>query len=133
MGIVRRMTGVAKHALGMRHCIHLREARGFGGVLFVAAPTEIGHVRQLGHMGDGVGSVLGERPMAGLAPDTGMLAATVHLALLIVALAALLMPGIGDGASADHLECARPVVSVFPEVLRHYDDPDEQEHCQPRN
>ena len=70
--------------------------------------------------------------MTGFAGDIRMLAATVHLSLLIVALEALLVPGIGDGASADHFERTRPIMSVLPEVFRHYDNPDEQERCQPR-
>jgi len=116
----------------MRHCIHLGEALGLGGIFFVAAPAKVGHIGQLGHIGGGIVSVLGQGSVAGFAGDIRMLAATMRLALLIVALEALLMPSVGDGASADRFERTRPVVSVFPEVFRHYDSPDEQEHRQPR-
>ena len=117
----------------MRHCIHLGEALGLGGILFVAAPAKVGHLRQLGYVGSGVVSVLGQRPVTGFAGDIRMLAATVHFAFLIVALEALLVAGIGDGASADHFERARPIVPIFPKVFRHYHSPNQQEHHQPGN
>jgi hypothetical protein len=70
--------------------------------------------------------------MTGLTGDIRMLATTVHLGFLIVAEDALAMPRVGDGASTDHLECARPVVSVFPEVLGHHNGADDQENSEPR-
>jgi len=116
---MRLVTTVAKHALGMRYRRHLREALGFGGIFFVAAPAKVCHVGQLGHVGGGVGSVLGQRSMTGLAGDIRMLAPSMRLGFLVVAKDALAVPSVGDGASADHLECARPVMSVFPKVLGH--------------
>ena len=116
----------------MRHRSYLGEALGLGGILFVAAPAKVGHIRQLGNVGGWVVSVLGQRSMAGLAGDVCMLPPTMRLGLRIVALEALLMPGVGDGASADHIQRARPVMSVFPKIFRHYDSPDDQEHRQPR-
>jgi len=112
----------------MRHCIHLVEALGLGGILFMAAPAKVGDIGQLRYISGGIVSVLGQCSMTRFAGDIGMLAAAMHLALLIVALEALLMPGIGDGTSADRFEGTRPIVSVFPEVSRHYDNSNEQKH-----
>jgi len=110
----------------MRRRIHLVEAQGLGGILFVAAPAKVGHIGQLRYISGGIVSVLGQWSVTGLAGNLRMHSATVHLGLLIVALEALLMPGIGDGASADHFQRACPVVSVFPEVFGNYDNSDEQ-------
>jgi len=129
---MRLVTTVAKHPLGMRYSIDLVEALGLSGILFVAAPAKVGHIRKLGDIGGGVVSMPGQRSMTRFAGDLGMHATPVHLGLLIVALEALLMPGVGDRASADHFERARPVVPIFPKIFRHYDSPDEQEHRQPR-
>jgi hypothetical protein len=57
--------------------------------------------------------------MTGLAGDVRMLATAMRLGFLIVAKDALAVPSVGDGASADHIERARPVMSVHPKVLRH--------------
>jgi hypothetical protein len=132
LGIVRLVTTVAKHALGMSYRSHLREALGFGGIFFMAAPAEVCHIGQLGHVGGGVVSVLGQRTMTGLAGDIRMLALAMRLGFRIVTEEALAVPSVGDGASADHLECAPPVMSIHPKVLRHYDSPDEQEDREAR-
>jgi len=117
----------------MRDGIHLVEALGLGGILFVAAPAKVGHIGQLGNVGGGVVSVLGQGSVTGLAGDLRMHSATVRLGLLIVALEALLMPGVGDGAGADQCERAGAVVSVFPKVFGNDDGPDEEKDPQPCN
>jgi len=119
------MTTVAKHARGMRYRIHLRKAFGLRGIFFVAAPAEVGHVGQFGHVGDGVGSMFGQWSMARFTPDAGMLPPAVHLRFLIMAENALVLASVGNRAGADHLERPRPVVSVFPKIFGHHNGSDD--------
>ena len=129
---MRLVATVAKHALGVRHRIHLVEALGLGCVLLVAAPAKVGHIGQLGNVGSGVVGVLGQRSVTSFTGNLRVHTTTMQLGLLIVTLEALLVPGIADGAGADHFQRARPVMSVFSKVFGHYDSPDDQEHRQPR-
>ena len=91
---MRLVTSVANHALGVRDGIHLGEAFRLGGVFFMAAPAEVGDVRQLGDIGDGVVSVFAQGAVAGLAIYTRMLSPAMHLGLVIVAEDALVVAGV---------------------------------------
>ena len=88
----------------MRHRSYLGESLGLGGILFVAAPAKAGHIGQLGNIGGGVVSVLCQRSVTSFTGNLRVHATTMHLGFLIVTLEALLMPGVGDGASADRLK-----------------------------
>ena len=125
--IVRLVTSVAKHALGVRDRIDLGKALRLGSVFFMAAPAEVGDVGQLGHIGDGVVRMFGQGSVAGLATNSRMLSPVMHLGFFFVAGGALASAGIGNGQRADHVERARPVVSVFPKVLGHHGGAENQE------
>jgi hypothetical protein len=82
---MRLVAGVTKHALGMRDRIYLGKTLGLGGVFFMAAPAEVGDSGELGHIGNGVVSVLGQGAVTGLASNTSMLSPTMRLGFFIVA------------------------------------------------
>lgn len=128
MRVVRLVTSVAKHSLGVRNRLYLGKSYGLGGVFFMAAPTEIGYIGQLGYIGDGVVRMFGQGTMAGLATNSGMLPPTVHLGFFIVAGGTLASTGVGNWKCADHVKRARPVVSVLPKVLGHHGGTEDQEN-----
>ena len=116
----------------MRDRIYLGKALGLGSVFFMAAPAEVGDIGQLGHVGNGIVSVFGQGSVAGFATNTRVLTPVVGLGLFLVAGDALASAGIGHGEGADHVEGARPVVSVFPEVLGHHGGAENQENSHSR-
>ncbi len=122
------MANIAEHALGMRHDIHLGKSFGFGRVLGVAAPAQIGDVGQLGHVGDGVVHVFGQRAVAGLASNGGMLSTVVRLGLLLMTNGALTSARIGNGARGNHVERSPSVVPEFSKVLRHHGSANDQKN-----
>ena len=117
---MRLVTGVAKHALGVRDRIYLGKAFRLGSVFFMATPAEVGDVGQFGHIGDGVVRMFGQGAVTGLATNSRVLSATMRFGFIFVAGGALASAGIGNGQRANHVERARPIVSVFPEVLGHH-------------
>jgi len=114
----------------MRDRIHLGEALGLGGILFVATPAEVGHIGQLGDMGRGVIRMLGQRSMARLAGHSRVLAAAVHFALCVVTHHTLFVAGISNRPGGDHVERTRAVVSIFPKVLGHHQGAENQKGSQ---
>jgi len=114
------VTSVANHALGVRDGIHLGKPFRLGGVFFMAATAEVGYVGQLGHVGDGIVNVFGQRAVACLTMHIRMLARVMNLRLLVVAEGALASASIGDGERGDHVERTRPVVSIFPKVFGYH-------------
>jgi hypothetical protein len=120
MRTVRLVTNVAKHALRMRHRIHLGKSLGLSSVFLMAASAEVGYVRQFGDIGDGVVRVFGQGAVAGLAGDTRVLSPVMHLGLLIVAEAAFGSARIGNGVRVDHVERTHTIVSIFSKVLGHH-------------
>ena len=128
---MRLVTGVANHALGVRYGINLGEALGFGSIFFMAAPAEVGYVGQLGHVGDGVVHMFGQRSVTGLTADSRVLPRVVHLSFVFMARGALASTSIGDRQRTDHIERARPVVSVFPKVLGYHNGANHQENSHP--
>ena len=129
MGLV---TCVAKHPLGMRDRIYLGKAFRFGSVLFVAAPAEVGDLGQLGHIGDGIVRMFGQGSVAGFATHSRVLSLAMHLGFIFVAGGTLASAGVGNGQRANHVERARPVVSIFPKVLGHHGSAHKQENACPR-
>ena len=126
---MRLVTGVAKHALGMRNGVHLRETLGLGGVLLVATPTEVGYIGQLRPVGRWVVGVFGQRAVTGLTVHARMLAALMRLGLCIVTKDALALAGVSDRPGADHVERAGAIVSVFPKILGDYHLADDQKEA----
>jgi hypothetical protein len=110
------MAGVADHSAGVLGGGDLRELRGLGRVLFMAADAQGGHIGQLGSDGAGVVGVLGEGSVAGLAGDVGVLAFGAGLYLVIVAYGALLLSGVSDRTTFDEVEGAGAVVAVLSEA-----------------
>lgn len=76
--------------------------------------------------------MFGQGSVAGFATNTRVLTPVVGLGLFLVAGDALASAGIGHGEGADHVEGARPVVSVFPEVLGHHGGAENQENSHSR-
>jgi hypothetical protein len=128
MGIVRLVTVIAKHALGVRGRFHLRETLGLGGVFFMAAAAEVRHVRQLGDVRGWVAHVSSQRAVTSLASHTRVLSAAVNLGFLFVAQSALGMSGVGDRTTTDHRQRAGAVVPVFPKVFGHHKGAQNQEN-----
>ncbi len=124
---MRLVTSVANHALGVRHRIHLGKSLGLGGVLFMAAPAEVGHVRQLGNIGNGIVRVFGQGAVAGLAAHARVLPRVMHLGFIGVAEGALACPRIGNRQGGDHVKRTRPVVSILPKVFGHHGGADNEE------
>src|ERR1035438_2383483 len=112
MRIVRLVAGIAGDAAVVFGGHHLRKALGFGGIFFVTAPAEVGHLGQLGNVGAGIVGMLGQGSMAGFAGDVGMFAGGAELGLFVVAQHAGILPGVADGAGADQVERRRPVMAV---------------------
>jgi hypothetical protein len=127
VGIVRLVTVIAKHALGVHGRLHLREAPGLGAVFFMAAAAEVRHIRQLGDVRGWVANVFGQRAVASLAGHPRVLSAPVSLGFRFVAQSALGMPGVGDRTTTDHRQRAGAVVPVFPEVCRYHKGAQNQE------
>jgi hypothetical protein len=125
---MRLVASAAKHALRMRDRIYLGKVLGLGCVFLMAAPAEVGDIGQLGHVGNGIVSVFGQGAMAGFATNTRVLTPVVGLGLFLVASDALASAGIGHWERTDHVERARAVVSVFPEVLGHHGGAENQEN-----
>ncbi len=129
---MRLVTSITKHALGVRDRIHLRKTLRLGSVFFVAAPAEVGYVRQLGHIGNGVVSVFSQGAMAGLATNLRVLSPAMRLGFGIVAEDALASASIGNGERADHVDCTCPIVSKFPKVLGHHGGAENQKNTHSR-
>ena len=96
---------------------YLRETRRFGGILFVTAPADVGDVGQFGDVGLGVVGVFRQRSVAGFTGDVGMFAGRADFRLIVMAHHTGLLPGVCDGAGADQVERAGPVVAIPAEVL----------------
>ncbi len=125
---MRLMTGVAERAAGVFGRHYLGEASGFGRVFFVAAPAEVGHVRQLRLVRrrvvrQGVDRL---RSMAGFAGDVCVLSRCARFGLVVVAHDALVLPGVGNGAGADPFQGGRVVVPVFAKGFRNERGADHQ-------
>ena len=96
-------------------------------------------VGSLGTLRRRVVGVFGERPVAGLAGDVGVLAAGADLAFVFVAHDAGGLPGVGDGMLADGCQRAGAVVAVLAESLgyhraaNHHEDSQsgQQDDCRP--
>ena len=127
---MRLMTGVAGHPAGVLGGDHLWKTAGLGGVLFMAAPAEIGDIRAFRDVGGGIVGVLGEGPVAGLAGDVRMLAGFAGVSLVVVAHDAGILAGIGDGPLPYGGERARAVVAVLAEVLGDHRAADRQEKAE---
>ena len=82
---MRLVTRVAKHSLRVCDGIDLGKRFWLGSVFFMAAPAEVGDSGELGHIGNGVVSVLGQGAVTGLASNTSMLSPTMRLGFFIVA------------------------------------------------
>ena len=128
---MRLVTSVTKHALGVRNGFYLGKTFGLGRVFFVAAPAQVGDVGQLGHIGDRVIRMFGQRSVTGLATNSRVLSAAMHLGFILVAGGALASAGIGNWERGNGVERTRRVMSVFPKVLGHHGGAENQEntHC----
>src|ERR1035438_4288271 len=128
MRVVGLMARVTKRAAGMLRGDHLRKVLGLGGVLFVAAPAEIGNIGQGRLMrrrvvGVGMGRL---RTVARFAGDMGVLAGGARLGLLVVAHHAGVLAGERDGVLADDVERRCVIVTVLAESLRDQRGADQQ-------
>ena len=129
---MRLMAAGAEGASGVLGGDHLGKASGLGGVLFVAAPAEVGHVGEDGLMRGGVVRirVSGLRSVAGFASDVRVFAGSAHPGLVVVAHHASILTGVGDGMLADDGEGRGVIVAVLAEGLGNEGRTDEKEGCE---
>jgi len=111
------MTAITGHAAGVFGGDHLREVFRFGGVLFMAAPAQIGYLGKFGYMRGRIVRVGRQGAMAGFAGDVGVFAGGAGSGFAIVAHHAGILPGERDGVLADQVERPRTVVAVLSERL----------------
>lgn len=97
-----------------------------GGVFLMAAPAEIGHIRELGSDRGRIAGVLGQRTVASLARHMRMLPGRPRLGLIVVAHHASLLTGVTDRARAHEIERPRPVMAIFAEVFGDDGGPQDQ-------
>ena len=97
--------------------IDLRKRSGLGGAGGVAAGAEDGGVEfRWGDVG-GIGSVFGERTVAGFAVDAGVLALALRFLNVGVAVAAGLVAGEDDGTGGDLIDGGGAIVTVLTEAF----------------
>jgi len=127
--VVGLMAGVAEHAAGVFRRMDLWEALRFGGVLFVAAAAETGHIGEFGlERGRVIGlGMSGLRTVAGFARHVGVTPGSADLGLIFVTEDAGVLAGVGDGTRADQVEGGGPVVAVFAEAFRDDGRADDEE------
>jgi len=131
--IMRLVAGIAGHAARVFDGRHLREALGFGGILFMTAPAEVGHLGQFGDDGAGVVGVFGQRPVAGFAGDVRMFAGGAGRSLLVMAHHAGFLSGVVHGVRADQVQRGWPVMPVLSEVFRNHSGPDDEKYTHAGN
>jgi hypothetical protein len=115
--IVRRVTGIAKHSLGVLDGDHLREFPGLGRILFMTAAAEVGDIGPLGNVGSRVAGVGGQRTVAGFARDVRVPAGGADFGLVVVAHHTGILSCKGNGPLPDGIESAGAVVAVLSKSL----------------
>ena len=115
---MRVMTGVAELAAGMFLGIHLREVLWLGDIFGMAANAQMYDIGLFWFETGGIVSVLGERPVAGLAVDLSVDTVSFGVGYIGVTALADLVTGIGDRARSDLRQGVAPVVTVLAKTLR---------------
>ena len=124
MGRVTGRAGIPFAVLGR---VDLGELEGLGDVGGMAGETEPARVELHGLLLLRVLRVPGERTVARLAGDPGMLALLQDVGLVGVAVGAGLVSGEGGSRGPDVLDGPGPVVTVLAEVLGHEQAPEHEE------
>lgn len=124
------MASVASHPAGVLPGDHLRERRGFGGILLVAAAAEVGDIGQFGLDCGGVIGMLGLRPVASFAGNAGVLAGGADFRLIVVTQNAGALPRISNGSRPDQCKGAGPVMAELAKGLRDDGAADNQENAE---
>jgi hypothetical protein len=117
MRVVGLMALIAGHPAGMLDGRHLGEASWLGRVFFVAAPAEVGDVRQLRNVRRGIVRVLRQRSMTRFARYVSVLAGGTRLGFVVMAKNARVLPGERDGPLPGHGQRTRAIVAVLSESL----------------
>ena len=133
MRVMGLMALGTERAAGMLGRDYLGKSLGFGGVLFVAAPAEIGDVGQCWLVGRrvvrvGVG---GLRAVARFAGNMSVAAGGARFGFVVVAHHAGILAGEGNGVLADDAERRRVIMPVLAESLRDQSSADQQEGPKP--
>ncbi len=113
------MTAVAQGPTRVFGGRYLREIRGLGRILFMAAPAKGGDVRQNRFMSGRVvrQGVRRLGTVAGLARYVGVLPCVMDFRLVLVAENARFVPGVGNGLLPDDVQSPWTVVAVLAEGL----------------
>ena len=109
---------------------YLGEGFGLRLVFLMAAHAQGGDLGECRLECGGIVGMFGERAVAGLAGDVGVLALGADLRLIIVAHDAGVLAGVGNGVLADGREGAGAVVSVLAEAFGHDGAADHHENAE---